>query len=81
MVEHSGEWQWRLTNALKRGSDFQQILAAWHDALEARAFQQEQAAAQMATTGLVLYNGLVIGLVVSAIFLGLVSLIQTATLW
>jgi type II secretory pathway component PulF len=80
-IDHAGELRWRLTNALKRGGDFQRILAGWLDALDARAFQQEQAAAQVATTALVLYNGLVVGMVVIAMFLGLISLIYTATLW
>ncbi len=80
-ISPAGEQRWRLTNALRRGEDFQGILAGWHEALDARAFQQEQAAAQVATTALVLYNGLVVGGVVIALFLGLVSLIHTATLW
>ena len=80
-IDGAGELRWRLANALKRGSDFQSILAGWHDALDASAFQQEQAAAQVATTVLVLYNGLVVGMTAIAIFLALIALIQTASLW
>jgi len=80
-IDGAGELRWRLANALKGGSDFQSILAGWHDALDASAFQQEQAAAQVATTVLVLYNGLVVGMTAIAIFLALIALIQTASLW
>jgi len=76
-----GELQWRLKNALRRRGDFVRALAGWHEALEAKAFQLEQGAAQIATTLLVLLNGLIIGSIVVAMFLALIQLINRATLW
>jgi type II secretory pathway component PulF len=80
-LERSREFQWRLTNALYRGSGFLKALAGWHDALDAKAFQQEQTAAQLTTTSLVLFNGLVVSSVVIAVFLALIALLYNATLW
>ena len=80
-VDDAEEFGWRLSNALKRGSGFLRALAGWHDALDAKAFQMEQSAAQLATTGLVLFNGLVIGSFVLAVFLALVQLLNQAVLW
>jgi type IV pilus assembly protein PilC len=80
-MERAGEFQWRLTNALHRGSGFLKALAGWHDALDAKAFQQEQTAAQLTTTALVLFNGVVVSSVVIAVFLALISLLNRATLW
>lgn len=80
-LERSREFQWRLTNALHRGSGFLKALAGWHDALDAKAFQQEQTAAQLTTTSLVLFNGLVVSSVVIAVFLALIALLYNATLW
>jgi len=56
-------------------------LAGWHEALEAKAFQLEQSAAQIATTLLVLLNGLIVGSIVIGMFLALIQLINRATLW
>jgi type II secretory pathway component PulF len=81
LLERSGEFQWRLSNALRRGSGFLKALAGWHDALDAKAFQQEQIAAQVTTTALVLFNGLVVSSIVIAVFLALISLLYSATLW
>jgi type II secretory pathway component PulF len=81
LLERSGEFQWRLSNALRHGSGFLKALAGWHDALDARAFQQEQIAAQVTTTALVLFNGLVVSSIVIAVFLALISLLYSATLW
>jgi len=80
-MDDSGELQWRLTNALHRRGGFLRALASWHEALDARAFQLEQAAAQTTTTILVLLNGLTVAAVVIAVFLLLIQLINQATLW
>ncbi|HWC58157.1 MAG TPA: type II secretion system F family protein [Verrucomicrobiae bacterium] len=80
-IDNAGELQWRLTNALQRGRDFLAALNGWHEALESKAFQQEQTAAQITTTGLVLFNGLIIACVVIGLFLPLIALINAATLW
>jgi type II secretory pathway component PulF len=81
VMDHSGELGWRLANALRRGSGFTQALIGWHGALNAKAFQLEQAAAQIATTGLVLLNGAIVACVVIGMFLVIIRLINQAVLW
>jgi type II secretory pathway component PulF len=81
VLDRGGELQWRIANALHRGHGFLKALAGWHDALDAKAFQQEQMAAQLTTTGLVLLNGLIVGSIVCAVFLCLINLINGAVLW
>jgi type II secretory pathway component PulF len=81
VLDNSKELSWRLTNALRRGSGFLHALAGWHDALDAKAFQLEQAAAQIATTLLILFNGLIVGSIVTAIFLALIQILNGAALW
>jgi small-conductance mechanosensitive channel len=56
-------------------------LTGWHEALDARAFQLEQTAAQVVTTSMVLLNGLIVACIVFAIFLALVQILNGATLW
>jgi type IV pilus assembly protein PilC len=81
VMDDSPELQWRLANALKGGRGFLQALTGWHEALDARAFQLEQAGAQIMTTTLVLLNGLLVGCFVVAVFLALISLINQVALW
>jgi type II secretory pathway component PulF len=81
VLDNSKELSWRLTNALRRGSGFLRALAGWHDGLDAKSFQLEQAAAQVATTALVLLNGLLVGSIVIAIFLALIDILNGAVLW
>jgi type II secretory pathway component PulF len=81
VLDNSKELSWRLTNALWRGSGFLRALAGWHDALDAKAFQLEQAAAQIVTTLLVLFNGVIVGSIVTAIFLALINILNGAALW
>ncbi|MEJ0089825.1 MAG: hypothetical protein WDM80_08795 [Limisphaerales bacterium] len=40
----------------------------WHQALDAKAFQQEEAAAHTITSGLVILNGLLVALIATAMF-------------
>lgn len=80
-MDATGELSWRLSNALRRRSGFLRALAGWHDSLDAKAFQMEQAAAQLATAALVLLNGLVVAGVVIGVFLALISLMNRAVLW
>ena len=81
VMDDSGELRWRLTNALHAGRGFLRALTGWHDALDARAFQAEQAGAQLATTGLILINGVMVATLVIAVFLLLIKLINEACLW
>ena len=48
-------------------------LVGWHDALNAKAFQQQQAAAQGISTALVLLNGAFVATIVIAVFAFLIS--------
>jgi type II secretory pathway component PulF len=80
-IDDSGELRWRLSNALRRSGGFLRALSGWHEALDAKAFQLEQSAAQIATTLLVLGNGLIVALIVIGMFLVLIQLINQAVLW
>ncbi|HEY3864399.1 MAG TPA: type II secretion system F family protein [Verrucomicrobiae bacterium] len=61
--DETGEFRWRLKNAGRGGGRFFQALNGWHEWLHARACQQEQAAAQTISTGLLLLNGASVALV------------------
>ena len=76
--DDSGEFRWRLTNAIHARGGFLQALRGWHEALEARAFQQEEAATHVATSGLVILNGVLVGLVVTAMFGVLIVMMKAA---
>ncbi len=80
-LDNSRELHWRLSNALRRGAGFVRALTGWHEALDARAFQLEQSAAQFATAVLVLLNGLIVASIMIAVFLAIVTLINQAALW
>jgi type II secretory pathway component PulF len=80
-MDDSGELQWRLTNALHRRGGFLRALTGWHEALDARAFQLEQTAAQVASTSLVLLNGVIVAGIVIAVFLMFINLLNEAVLW
>src|ERR1035441_2160885 len=60
-MDDSGEFAWRLTNAVHGHTGFIQALAGWHESLDAKAFQEEQAAAHGITSALVLWSGLFVG--------------------
>jgi type II secretory pathway component PulF len=80
-LDDSRELQWRLSNALRGGAGFVRALTGWHEALDAKAFQLEQAAAQLTTTVLVLINGVIVASILIAVFLILVSIINQTSLW
>lgn len=66
--DDNGELYWRLTNAAHARSGFLEALRGWHEALDAKAFQQEEAATHTMTSGLVILNGVVVGLIATAMF-------------
>ena len=80
-MDDTGEFRWRITHAAHARSGFFAALAGWHDALDAQAFQQEQAAAHVVTTSLVLVNGAVVGFASVVIFQLLTGFIEFASLW
>ena len=80
-LDDSGELRWRLENAARGQRGFGAALSGWIEALDAKAFQQEQAAAQFLTTGLVLFNGVMVGLFAVGVFQILTTLVQEVALW
>ena len=81
VLDDDGELRWRLNNAFHSGKNFFAALGGWLDALDARAFRQQQAFAQLITTGLVLYNGTMVSLFAIFIFRGFTTLIEEGVLW
>jgi type II secretory pathway component PulF len=79
--DDAGEFRWRLTNACHARDGFLRALNGWHEALDAKSFQQEEAAAHVITSGLVLFNGFVVALTAIAVFAALISIIERAAAW
>jgi type II secretory pathway component PulF len=75
------EFSWRLANAAHGPDGFAAALSGWMESLDAKAFQQEQTFSQIVSTGLVLVNGLLVGLVVFGVFDILISITNEAVLW
>ena len=80
-MDGSGELRWRLANAVQRRGGFLRALTGWHEALDAKAFQLEQSAAQLTTTCLVLMNGFIVASLVIGIFLALIQILNGCVLW
>jgi len=80
-VDDSGELQWRLANAAHGHDGFLRSLQGWHDTLDAKAYQLEQAASQVFSTLLLLLNGVLVGIVVLALFQPIIAVIQREALW
>jgi type II secretory pathway component PulF len=80
-LEETGEFRWRLANAAQAANGFRAALSGWIEALDAKAFQQQQAAAHAATTALVLLNGLLVGALVVATFQSLIAIVNAGLLW
>ncbi len=79
--DDTGEFHWRLSNAAYAGGGFLRALQGWHDALEAKAFQQEQAASQLISTALILLNGALACWIAVALFQPMIHVIQEGTMW
>jgi type II secretory pathway component PulF len=80
-LDDAGEFRWRLTNAVHAHGGFVRALRGWLEALDARAFQQEQAAAHVLSTTLVVVNGVVVGCVCAGVFGVLSQFIEIGVLW
>jgi type II secretory pathway component PulF len=78
--DDSGEFHWRLTNATHARGGFLKALRGWHEALDAKAFQQEEATAHVVTSGLVILNGLLVALIATAMFGILLAMLNGALL-
>jgi type II secretory pathway component PulF len=74
--DDTGEFHWRLTNATHAHGGFLGALRGWHEALDAKAFQQEETATHALTSGLVILNGVVVGLIAIGMFGLLVMLLR-----
>jgi type II secretory pathway component PulF len=79
-MDDTGEFRWRMRNATHSRGGFLPALSGWHDALNAKAFQQEQAAAHIISTTLVLINGAFVATVVITVFAFLISIVNTGLL-
>ena len=80
-LDDDGEFHWRLTNASRSTSGFRAALNGWIEALDAKAFQQQQAAAQVITTAFVLVNGTLVGSLVVGTFQALIAIVNTGVMW
>jgi type II secretory pathway component PulF len=80
-LDDSRELRWRIDNATHGESGFFASLKGWFDSLDAKAFQQEQGAAQLLTTTLVIVNGIMIGCIVFGVFNMLIGIIDEGLLW
>jgi len=76
--DDSGEFHWRLTNASHAHGGFLKALRGWHEALDAKAFQQEEVATHTLTSGLVVLNGLVVALIATSMFGILIAILRGA---
>jgi type II secretory pathway component PulF len=76
VFDDSGEFHWRLTNATHAHGGFLNALRGWHEALDAKAFQQEEVATHVLTSGLVILNGLVVALIATSMFGMLVMILK-----
>jgi type IV pilus assembly protein PilC len=74
--DDTGEFHWRLTNATHAHGGFLNALRGWHEALDAKAFQQEETATHILTSGLVILNGLVVALIAIGMFGMLVMMLK-----
>jgi type II secretory pathway component PulF len=68
LFDDSGEFHWRLTNATHARGGFLNALRSWHEALDAKAFQQEEASAHLITSSVVIFNGALVALIATAMF-------------
>ena len=74
--DDTGEFHWRLANATHARGGFLNALRGWHEALDAKAFQQEETATHALTSGLVILNGVVVGLIAVGMFGMLVMILK-----
>ena len=78
VFDDSGEFHWRLTNANHAHGGFLKAMRGWHEALDAKAFQQEETATHALTSGLVILNGVVVALIATAMFGILIAMLKAA---
>jgi len=74
--DHTGEFRWRLANAAHAHGGFLSALRGWHEALDAKAFQQEETATHVFASGMVILNGVVVGLLAVGLFGMLIMILK-----
>ncbi|MBM4040344.1 MAG: hypothetical protein FJ290_17695 [Planctomycetes bacterium] len=80
-LDGTGEFQWRLANAAHVGAGFAEALAGWQQSLDAKAFQQEQAAAHVVTSAIAIVNGLIVAAIAIGFFDVWLSIVRSCLLW
>jgi hypothetical protein len=80
-LDKHGEFQWRIQNATHGHGGFAKALDGWREALDAQAFQQEQAVSQIISTALVIGNGVLVALIAIGVFQALTFTVETLSLW
>ena len=80
-MDDTGEFRWRLANSAHGRGGFLAALTGWHDALDAKAYQLEQAASQVLTTAVVILNGCIVGLLAVGVFQMLTGVVWELSLW
>jgi type II secretory pathway component PulF len=80
-LDDDAELSWRMANAARGPGGFAAALSGWTESLDAKAFQEEQTFSQIVSTGLVLANGVMVGLVVTGVFHILISITNEVALW
>jgi type II secretory pathway component PulF len=78
--DDNGEFRWRLANAAHAHGGFLKALNGWLEALDARAFQQEETATHALTSGLVIMNGVIVALIATALFSVLIAILDGSLL-
>ena len=80
-MDGSGEFAWRMGNALRGKGGFAQALGGWTEALDAKAFFVEQTWSQSITTLSVIIQGTAIGIFLYGTFSFFTRLIMACVLW
>lgn len=81
ILDDTEGFRWRFGNAAHGSRRFLEALSGWTDALSAKAYQLEQTAAQLFTTGLVVVNGIFVGLLAVGVFSVLIGILNHGVLW
>lgn len=76
--DDTGEFHWRLANAIHARGSFLEALRGWHEALDIKAIQQEETATHIFTSGLVVVNGVIVALIATAMFGILIAILKGA---
>lgn len=75
-MDDQSELRWRFEQAAAGGTRFEDALAGWCDALQARADQLQQTAMHLFATGLLFGNALLVGLLAYEVFYVLIQITE-----